>query len=154
MQENMSKGKGPGGKEMSKEFARMAQEQAALREALRKMKEGMSQGEKKASGVDELMEKMDQTETDLLNKRITQETLMRQEEIITNLLDMETAEREQEKEEKRESKTANQVDRKLPPEIEEYLKQRQSSVEVYKTVPPTLKPFYKKLVEKYFQTVN
>ncbi|MEZ5021983.1 MAG: hypothetical protein R2728_01755 [Chitinophagales bacterium] len=154
MQENMSKGKSPGGKEMSKEFARMASEQAALREALRKMKESMSQGEKKSSGVDELMEKMDQTETDLLNKRITQETLKRQEEIITNLLDMETAEREQEKEEKRESKTANQVNRKLPPEIEEYLKQRQSSVEVYKTVPPTLKPFYKKLVEKYFQTVN
>ncbi len=154
MKENMSKGKGPNGKQMSKEFGRMAAEQAAMREALRKMKENMSQGEKSGSGVDELMEKMDQTETDLLNKRITEETLKRQEEIITNLLDMETAEREQEKEEKRESKTANQINRKLPPEVEEYLKQRQSTVEVYKTVPPTLKPFYKKLVEKYFQTVN
>lgn len=154
MKEGMEKGMSPGGQQMSKEFARMASEQAALREALRKMKESMSQGEKEGGKVDELMEKMDETETDLLNKRLTQETLMRQEEIITNLLDMETAEREQEKEEKRESKTANQINRKLPPEIEEYLKQRQSTAEVYRTVPATLTPFYKKLVEKYFQSVN
>ena len=58
------------------------------------------------------------------------------------------------KEEKRESKTADQVNRKLPPEIEEYLKQRESTVEVFQAVPPTLTPFYKKLVEKYFKSVN
>ena len=104
--------------------------------------------------MDELMRKMDETETDLLNKRLTHQTLMRQQEIITNLLDMETADREQEKEEKRESKTADQINRKLPPEIEEYLKNRESMVETYRTVPPTLKPFYKKLVEKYYQRVN
>lgn len=154
MQQQMQNGQSPGGQQLSKQFGQMAKEQAALREALRKMKESMSQGEKSGSGIDELMEKMDETETDLLNKRITQQTLMRQQEIITNLLDMETAEKEQDKEEKRESKTAKNTERKLPPEIEEYLKKRASSVEVYRTVPPTLKPFYKKLVEKYFQTVN
>ena len=154
MKDGMKQGKGPGGKQMSKEFARMAAEQAALREALRKMKDNMSQGQKEGGNVDELMEKMDQNETDLLNKRLTEEMLKRQEAIITNLLDMEEAEREQEKEEKRESKSADQINRKLPPEIEEYLKSRESMVEVYRTVPPSLKPFYKKLVEKYFQSVN
>lgn len=154
MMNGMKKGKQGGGQEMSKEFARMAQEQAALREALRKMKESMSQSEKSGGNVDEVLEQMDQTETELLNKQITEETLKRQQEIITNLLDMETAEKEQDKEEKRESQTATQVNRKLPPEIEKYLKERQSTVEVYQSVPPTLSPFYKKLVEKYFQGVN
>jgi hypothetical protein len=154
MMDGLKKGKQPGGPQMSKEFARMAAQQAALREALRKMKENMSQGQKEGGNIDELMEQMDLTETDLLNKRLTEETLKRQEEIITNLLEMEDAEREQDKEEKRESKTADQVTRKLPPEIEEYLRERQSTVEVFQAVPPTLSPFYKKLVEKYFKGVN
>jgi len=154
MKEGMQKGMMPGGPQMSKEFARMAAEQAALREALRKMKENMSQGEKEGGDIDKLLEQMDKTETELLNKKITEETLNRQEEIITNLLNMDMAERDQDKEEKRESKTADQVNRKLPPEVEEYLKERQSTVEIYRTVPPTLSPFYKKLVEKYFKGVN
>ena len=154
MQEGLKKGKSPNGREMSKEFARMAAEQAALREALRKMKEGMSQDVKEGGKIDEMMQKMDETETDLLNRRLTEQTLIRQQEIITNLLNMETAEREQDKEEKRESKTAKQINRKLPPEVEEYIKKRESTVEVFRSVPPTLTPFYKKLVEKYFQSVN
>ena len=154
MMEGLKRGKKPGGKEMSKEFARMAAEQAAMREALRKMKESMSQGQKEGSGIDDLMNNMDITETELLNKRLTEETLKRQEKIITNLLNMEEADREQDKEEKRESKTADQINRKLPPEIEEYLKERQSTVEIFQAVPPTLTPFYKKLVEKYFKSVN
>ena len=119
-----------------------------MREALRKMKESMSQSEKSGGNVDKMLEQMDKTETELLNKQITEETLKRQQEIITNLLDMETAEKEQDKEEKRESQTATQVNRKLPPEIEQYLKERQSTVEVYQSVPPTLSPFYQKIGRK------
>ena len=50
--------------------------------------------------------------------------------------------------------TAKQKARKMPPSIEEYLKKREAEIELYKTVPPSLKPYYRDLVEKYFKTIS
>ena len=50
-----------------------------------------------------IADNMEKTETDLVNKRISQETLNRQEEILTRLLEAEKAEREREQDEKRQS---------------------------------------------------
>ena len=47
------------------------------------------------------VKKMEQTETELVNKVITQETIKRQQEIMTKLLEHEKAEREKELDEKR-----------------------------------------------------
>ncbi len=152
MQGMMKQGKDP--KKMGKKFAESAAQQAKIREALRKMKEGMSQEEKNKSGIDELMKEMDENETDLVNKRITNEMLKRQEEILTKMLEFEKAEREQDKEEKRESITGEEKAKQLPPAIEEYLKNRKAGVQMYKTVPPSLTPFYKNLVERYYKNIN
>ena len=42
----------------------------------------------------------------------------------------------------------------MPPSLEEYLKKREAEVEMYKTVSPALKPYYKQLVEEYFKSVK
>jgi hypothetical protein len=136
---------------MSKQLAEMAERQAAVREALRKMKDQMSQQQKKELGVDELIDKMDKNETDIVNRRITSETLKRQKEIETRMLELENAMREQGEDDKRQSKTADDLLRNPPARIEEYLKKRQSAQDIYRTVPPDLKPFYKNLVDKYFE---
>jgi hypothetical protein len=44
--------------------------------------------------------------------------------------------------------------KKLPPEIEEYLKKKEAELELYKTVPPDLKPFYRDLVEQYYKSLQ
>jgi len=46
------------------------------------------------------------------------------------------------------------VERKIPPSLEEYLKAKQSEVDLYKTVSPDLKPYYKSLAEKYFRNIT
>ena len=46
---------------------------------------------------------MEENEVDIVNNQITQETIKRQEEILSRLLEAEKAEREREKEPKRES---------------------------------------------------
>ena len=51
-----------------------------------------------------LNEKKIQTETDLVNKRISQEALIRQQDIQTRLLAAENAEKERDQDEQRESK--------------------------------------------------
>jgi len=150
MQDGMQNGKS--GKQMGKDFADAVEKQAAIREALRKMKEKMSQQNK--NGVDDVLNKMEENEKELMMKKLTPETIKRQKEIETRLLEYEKAEREQGEEEKRQSKTAQEVPRKLPPALEEFLQKHKSAMEMYKTVPPNLKPFYKELVEKYFRTVQ
>ncbi len=152
MKEAMQQGKDP--KQMGKDFAEAVQKQAAIREALRQMKEKMSQEEKNGSGVEDMMKKMDDLEKELAIKRLSPEALKRHKEIETRLLEMEKAQREQDQEEKRQSNTGLDVPRKLPPNLEEYLQKRKSSLELYQTVPPSLKPFYKNLVEKYLRLVN
>jgi hypothetical protein len=145
--------KGAGG--MSKELAQMAARQAAIREAIQKMNEELGNDGKNGSGqLDQLQKEMEKTETELVNKQLTNEMLKRQQEILTRLLEAENAERERETDNKRESNSAKDLVKHLPPEIEEYLKKKQAELELYKTVPPNLKPFYRDLVEEYFKSLQ
>lgn len=147
-QEMQEAGKKPGGAS-SKEFAEMAAKQAALRKALEeKIKELQGQG-KGDPLLQELVEEMDKVETDLVNKKLTNEMMKRQEEILTKLLDHEKAEREQEWENERESETASQKNRVVPPSLEEYLKKRKAEIEEFRKAAPGLEPFYKLLLENY-----
>ncbi len=156
MKERLEKGKGQGqGQDgMSKEFAQMAAQQAALRKALREMQKGKQEQGKGSKALDELMEEMDKTETDLVNKRLTNEMIKRQQQILTRLLEEERAEREQEQDDQRQAQTAKQQNTKLPPALEEYLKKRRAEVDLFRTVSPALKPYYKQLVEEYIKGVG
>lgn len=138
----------------AREFAEMAARQAELRKRLRdedkKLRE-RGQGNKE---LQDLMDQMDKTETELVNKRLTNETLRRQQDILTRLLEHEKAERERGFEEKRKAESAKEKETKMPPSLEEYIKKREAEIELYKTVSPTLKPYYKNLVEEYFKTLK
>ena len=96
---------------------------------------------------------MEQNEADLVNKRLTQDLINRQKDILTRLLEAETAERERDEKEERESITARQYNNVVPPSLEEYIKKQKGSVELYKKIPPKLKPFYRVISEKYVQNI-
>jgi hypothetical protein len=138
----------------SKEFAQMAAKQAAMRKALEELAKEKSQSGKPDPQLQDLLDQMDRSEIDLVNKRLTSETMKRQEEILKRLLDHEKAEREREFEEKRKAEVATQYERKMPPGLEEYLRKRQSELDLYRTVSPELKPYYKNLVEEYHRNLK
>jgi len=141
--------------EMSRELAQMAAQQAALRQALRELNQRLNKDGKGSMGnLEKVMRDMEKTETDIVNKRLTEEMMKRQKEILTRLLYAADAEREREVDEKRKAEKANEYSKELPPEIEEYLKKRQAELELYKTLPPNLQPYYRELVEKYFKSIS
>ncbi len=156
MSQQMKDGKIPNGEGgMSKEMAQVAARQAAVREALRKLNDEFNKDGKNSLGnLDQLQKEMEKSETELVNKQITNEMLKRQQEILTRLLEAENAERQRETDNKRESSSAHEMVKQLPPEIEEYLKRKQAELELYKTVPPNLKPFYREMVEDYFKSLQ
>jgi len=138
-------------KQMSEKFARMAAQQEALRQ---KMQEYGQEMQKEGTGVDksikDMMQQMEQTETDLVNKRINIETLRRQQEIVTRMLESEKAEQQRELDEKRESKESKDIFYNNPSKYFEYNKIKEKETELFRTVPPNLKPFYKSKVNAYF----
>lgn len=159
MQGQMKSGQKKGEQQgMSKELAEMAQKQAMIREALEKMAQELGGGNtedgKLAKQLEQLADQMDKTEEDIVNKQLSIETLKRQEEILTRLLEAEESERKRKQDNERKSNTANEINRTVPPAIEEYLKKRNAELDLYKTVSPELKPFYKNLVEEYLRSIS
>lgn len=144
---------GGGGKQPSnsKEFAQLAAKQAALRDALRKLQKEKQEQGKGSKALDEIMDEMNKIEIDLVNKKLNNDMLKRQEQILTRLLEHEKAEREREQDEQRQAEVARQQQPKMPPALEEYLKKRRAEVEQFRTVSPALKPYYKQLVEEYLK---
>jgi hypothetical protein len=97
---------------------------------------------------------MDKNEMDLVNKRLNNETLKRQADILTRLLEAEKSERQREFDNKRKGESAEEKKKKLPPSLQEYLKKREAEIEMYKTISPDLKPYYRYLVDEYYKALK
>jgi len=152
--QQMKDGKGqekPGGQKpsMSEELARMAAKQAAIRRKLNQYREELMKQGQGDQGLSKTIKKMEENETDLVNKRITEELIERQKEILTRLLESEKAEREQEKEKRREGTTARDALRSEP-EAMEFEKMIEKGRDILRAVPPEMNPYYKKKVNEYF----
>jgi hypothetical protein len=150
MKNGMENGKNPS----SQEFAKAAARQAAMRNALRKLDQEKRQQGKGDENLKKAIEEMDKVEIDLVNKRLTNETLKRQEDILTRLLEAERAEREREYDQKRKAEQSKNYETASPPSLQEYLKKREAEIELYRTVSPNLKPYYKTLVEDYLKQLK
>jgi len=150
---------GKSGKELSQELAKLAAQQEMIRKALREAEEklGNKPGDKEGNmpgDLGNLQKKMEQSELDLVNKNLSRDLQRRQQQILTRLLEAEKALREQEMDLKRESNSALQYEKELPRAFEEYLKQKEREIELIKTIPPKLHPYYKKEVNEYFNRLK
>jgi len=148
-------GQMPGKGQMSEQLAKMAREQQMIRQALQEINRELNKDGKSGLGnLDKLSKEMEQSETDLVNKKIQNETLIRQQEILSKLLEAEKAERERELDTQRESKQGKDQSINYKIVLEEFKKLKQNEVELLKTVPPSLNTFYKLKVGDYFRLLN
>ena len=150
------KGKtGNQGKGMSEQFARMAAEQARIRRMMEEYQQQMlDENGMKDGGLDAAMKEMEKTEHDLVNKIINQQTLNRQQNILTRLLKSEKAEREREKEQKRKSEEGKNIKRSNPKEFLKYKDIKEKELNLIKTLPLHFNNYYKKKVDEYFYELD
>lgn len=144
---------GKSGRELSEELARMASEQEKLRNALENFETGM-EGNKLGEKINKLIEQMEQNEWDLINKNITDQTIERQQEILTRLLDAENSMRERGEDKEREARTADDFELSIPESLSDYLRAKEKEIELLKTIPAKLNPYYKKETNKYFKKIK
>ena len=138
----------------SKDFAKAAARQAALRRALEGLQKEKSEQGKKSEELQKMIEEMDKVETDLVNKKLDNQLLMRQSDILTRLLEAEKADKQRDKDNKRKAEKGKDYKKELPPALKEYLKEREAEIEMYKKVSPALRPFYKQLVDEYYKALK
>ncbi len=154
LQQGVKPGEKPG-REQSEEIARLAREQQALRNMLNKInQENNKDGKGSLGDLNKLGEEMEKTETDLFNKKLNRELLMRQQEILTRLLEADKAERERDLDDKRESKSGREFVPNYDLVFDEYKNLKNKEIELYKTLPAGLKPFFKSKINVYFEQLN
>ena len=145
--------KKPGG--MSKELAQVAAEQAALRKmAQERAKKLNEDGSGDGNGMKEIAKQMEELERDLVNRQVDEATLKRQQDLITRLLEAENAERIRGEKEDRTSRTGDDALRADPPQATEYLRRKMNELELLRTVPAELLPYYRERVNEYFNTLE
>jgi hypothetical protein len=134
---------------MSEQLARAAAEQEAIRNRLGELLKQLQDSGYDTKELQQAMGEMERTETDIVNRRINRQTINRQKQILTRLLEHEKALMEREMEERREGTTANKYDLSNPELYFEYNRKRANQQELLRRLPPNLKGYYKSLVERY-----
>jgi hypothetical protein len=141
---------------MSEEIARMAAQQEAIRQQLKNMIDQMkSEGSLEGSdGLNEALLEMEKFEEQLVNKQLNQQLLDQQNEIVVRLLESEKAQKERDREERRESnefkgENIGNLDQNI-----EYKRLLNNQMEVLKVNPIDLHPFFKQKVNQYFIRSN
>lgn len=144
------------GGQMSKQLAEMAAQQAALRELAKKRAQELNEdGSGAGSEMQKIAEEMEELERDLLNREVDAGTIERFNDIMTRLLEAEEADRIRGEKDERKSRTGNQGLHPKNPQNSDYLRFRSNEIELLKTVPADLSPFYRDKVGTYFnQTIE
>lgn len=140
----------------AEQLARFAEQQAAIRRQVQQLVSKLTGSGNAAAArlLREIAQKMDKTEEDLVNRRLTPELAMRQSDIFTRLLEADKALREQEQDNKRASTAGVDMARPIPAELQRILQQHKALLEGYRTVPADLKPFYRQMVQQYYQNIS
>jgi hypothetical protein len=140
---------------MSEQLAKMARQQQMIRQALEQINRDENKDGKGGLGnLDKISKEMEQTEHDLVNRKITDEALKRQQQIQSRLLEAEKAEQEREQDQQRESHTGKDIPPGYIKELQGYQQQRNKQTEQIKTVSPALNLYYKQKIKSYFDQLN
>ena len=140
---------------ISEQLARMAREQQMIRETLQQInQEDNKDGSKGLGNLDKISQQMEQNERDLVNKRITDEALKRQEQIQTRLLEAEKAEQQRDQDQKRESNTGKDMPPGYIKALQDYQQVKAKQTEQIKTESPALNLYYKQKINIYFDQIN
>ncbi|WP_041537110.1 DUF4175 family protein [Pseudopedobacter saltans] len=155
MQKEGSEPGKPGKSNISRQFSEMAKQQQMIRQTLQELNQKMNKdGTGKSGNLEKIMKEMEQTETELVNKRITEQSLLRQQDIQIKLLEAEKAEREREQDKDRESKSGKDFAPNYNLILKEYNELKRKDSELLKTVPPSLNNFYKTKSNQYLEKLK
>ena len=140
---------------ISEQLAKLARQQQMIREGLQRInREENEDGKGSLGNLDKISKEMEQTEHDLVNRRISDEALKRQQQIQSRLLEAEKAEQEREQDQQRESNAGKDIPPGYIKALQDYQQTKEKQTEQVKTVPPAVNFYYKLKIKSYFDLLN
>ena len=140
---------------MSEQLARMARAQQDIRQQLEQINQQDNKDGKSSLGdLQKIAKQMEQTENDLVNRKVTDESLKRQQQIQVKLLEAEKAEQQRDEDNKRESNAGKDMPPGYIKALESYQQAKAKQTEQIKTVPAALNLYYKQKIKSYFDQIN
>ena len=129
----------------------MAAQQSAIRQRLEQLRNELNKkGKGEGNALNPLIEELKEQQKNIINKNINKQTISRQQEILTRLLESEKALLERGFEEKRESKTGKNTEKGNKILFEEYNKEKLKQIELLRYTEPSFKKYYKEKADEYF----
>ncbi|MCQ2279399.1 MAG: hypothetical protein MJZ49_01185 [Bacteroidales bacterium] len=146
---------GNNGQSMSEQLAKLAAQQEAIRKMMQEYEDALkSQNGVGDKAVEQMIRDMEKTEKELVNRQITAETIKRQKNIETRMLESERAQMQREQDEKRESTEGRDIINPNPPKEWNVDKKTQQQTEMLKSIPANLNYYYKEKVNQYFYNIE
>lgn len=135
----------------NKQLAKMAAEQSAIRKRLEEMRNELNKdGKGTGNKLNPLIDELEKQEKDLINKRLDNNLIERQREILTRLLESEKALMERGLDDKRESKEGKNENYSNQILLDEYKMEKLKQIELLRSVDPSYKKYYKDRANEYF----
>ena len=139
------------GKQLNEELAKAAAQQEMIRKMMEEyLKEMKDESGKSAGGMNKVLKNMEETEKDIVNKRINANTIKRQNEILTRMLESERAEKKRDKDNERKSTTGIDKKQNDNKNFEAFNKLKNREMELFKEIPPVYSSYYKAKINEYF----
>ena len=144
------------GKPNYEQLGRLAAEQAIIKKQLMELAQELNKdGSGMGNGVQEMIKKIEKTEEEIIDNNFDLSSIVRQEEIKVKLLELEKALKEQDQKKEREAKEGIKTEEEIfNNKFEDYQRLKQREIDLLKTIPPNLKPYYKNKVNEYFNSIE
>ncbi|MCX6284024.1 MAG: DUF4175 family protein [Bacteroidetes bacterium] len=140
---------------VNKEIGQMVAQQEAIRQALQDYENSLKEdGNKNNTSLNSVIEDLEKNEQDILNRRISQETINRQERIVSRMLESEKAEQQREKQEQRDAIEAKTQLFSNPKGNFEYKRSKNGGKEVINFIPAPVNYYYKIKASEYFLKIG
>lgn len=139
----------------SEELARMAAEQEMIRQSMQQMLEEMKKnGQLGDDGLNQIIKDMERLEEDLVNKRINRQTVERNEQILSRMLESEKAQQKRDQDEKRKSNEYKGSGFNRNVDEVFYKEQMKKNQEFLRQNPIQYQPYYKTKINEYYLKRN
>jgi len=136
---------------LSEQLARMSMQQEDVRNKLRELTEELRKElDFSTRELEQIQRDMERTELDIVTRNITRQTILRQERILTRLLEHDRALMKRDFEDERVGEIPEFYELSNPEDIFEYNRLKEKQIEMLKMQQMEFNRFYNNLIETYF----
>ncbi len=154
MLEQMKDGKGNNTQSKNEKLGKMLAQQEIFQNMLNKMQSGSGVGQETSKKLNEIKQMLEQNKRDLVNSNLNKNTINRQQQIITRLLEAEKAEIERDKDDKRESKNVYNYKKSNPKNLFDDIDENVNFNDLLYKNNLHLQPFYINKFHDYLKKIN